>query len=233
MENLEGLFFHECWDSKRLHLLEEALTKHRFVDIPFGIDGSFLLHRVVFSGSFCETTRVRFINLLLDAKADVNAQNTHKETPLHVALDWTRNDCAKTLLCRGANVNIADNDGMSAIFCAIFKRNAAMIRPLIDHGASLLVGFANCTPLDYALLHEESQTSAEIIYDACPTQQPSTLCRRSLARFDYVQQKRRRFRSSALAFLGVLRRRVRGVSLDMVRLLGEHMRATRFEEEWQ
>lgn len=54
------------------------------------------------------------LKLLLNYKADVNAQNGKGNTPLHMALSYDYYDCVKLLLAHGANENVLNNAGFPA-----------------------------------------------------------------------------------------------------------------------
>jgi ankyrin repeat protein len=235
MEEEEGLFFHRLLDSGGdVSAFKQALITQPFIDTPRGPGKWTVLHRIILHHR--NSSYIEFVNLLLDAKADVNAQTDNLATPLQFAMNRKFFDCAKILLHRGADPNIANLDE----YCAIYNSNLEMVRLLIDCGASLSKK-GDVTPLEYALYTNQSKDCAEIIYDACPIE-PTNCDRRHMERFQPIKEKRQRFRRSARVVLGVLRRRfyVTGatgpggcVPLDLVRLVGQHMRATRFEKEWE
>jgi ankyrin repeat protein len=83
------------------------------------------------------------VRLLLEYGADINAQNTDGETPLHRALRGSRKEQAETLeflLEHGADPNIADHGGSTPLFLAGWdnmeaERAEKMVRLLLTHGA--------------------------------------------------------------------------------------------------
>lgn len=234
----EGLFFHDLLDrGGDVSAFKQALITRPFIDTPREQNQFTVLHRIILyrDSSCCN----ELVNLLLDAKADVNAQTDNSATALDIAMNRKFFDCAKTLLFRGADPNITSGNDYSAIYSAIYNRNLEMVRLLIHCGASL-VRDNDTTPLEYALIFG-SKDCAEIIYDAYPIG-PATFNRRQIELFQPIKEKRQRFLRSARTFLGVLRRRFHVVGatgpggcmpLDLVRLVGQHTRANRFEKEWE
>jgi ankyrin repeat protein len=241
----DGLFFHKCWDSGELRKLTKALKRQPFVDVQVGHGQQSLLHRILSSGKHHEFTQMRFVNLLLDAKASVNSQDLHLSTPLHVAVLCNLLNCAKTLLRRGANVNASTTLWFTPICYFSHGGSEEMVRLLLQYGADLRVKTCEqMTPFEYACFRPDTKIS-EIIYDACPvsyTNDDNIYSYEAVERIRFIQQKRRKFNASALVLVGVLRKRFRVLGstgrggclpLDMVRLVGQHMRWTRFEEEWE
>src|SRR5688500_14390320 len=103
--------------------------------------GSTLLHHAAGFGALDTLT------LLLDAGADVNAQNRRGSTPLHWAID----DEAKVrvLLTRGAGVNTRQVEGRTPLYQAATLGNGnAVLRLLLAKGADPNLAIANGrTPL--------------------------------------------------------------------------------------
>ena len=59
------------------------------------------------------------VAVLLEAKTDINARSADKSTPLVLAIANGQYDIAETLLKRGANPNLANDDGIAPIFAVI------------------------------------------------------------------------------------------------------------------
>jgi hypothetical protein len=80
---------------------------------------------------YCHT---QIINALLQAGADINAQQSCGETPLALAVTRNHLEAAKLLLEHKADPNVASEDGLPLNFALRFK-NAPMIDLLMSHGA--------------------------------------------------------------------------------------------------
>lgn len=69
--------------------------------------------------------------MLADLKADMNAQDPDGTTALQLAILNVNYDLAATLLYKGADPNVGDNSGMTALYAAVDMRSPAgmMTRP--------------------------------------------------------------------------------------------------------
>ncbi len=91
----------------------------------------------------------KIINQLIEAGADVNAQNNRGETPLHASIEYYQDIAIiKQLLKAGANVNIQDNREETPLFFAITyyhkyykkeKQKGELVASLIKAGADVNV----------------------------------------------------------------------------------------------
>jgi len=70
------------------------------------------------------------LDLLLMFQADVNVTDKDKETPLMKAIQATNYDAVELLLARGADLNIKNNQGKTALDIA--KHNMNKCQPIID-----------------------------------------------------------------------------------------------------
>ncbi len=77
--------------------------------------------------------------------------NSNVGTPLMAAVYRNNNDIAKMLLDLGADSNIADGKGTTALHYAIKFKNVNLIKVLVNNGADInLKDNKGLSPLDYA-----------------------------------------------------------------------------------
>ncbi len=81
-------------------------------------------------------------NLLKTATlADINRRSEYGSTALMFASSWGHDKCAQRLIDAGADVNIIDNDGCTALICACMldcvNSNQACVSVLLNSGASV------------------------------------------------------------------------------------------------
>ena len=75
--------------------------------------------------------------ILIEAGANVNAQNNTGHTALLTATHRGNPELMKILIEAGANVNTQANDGNTALMIAAFKSNGTIAKVLIDAGADV------------------------------------------------------------------------------------------------
>jgi len=91
------------------------------------------------------------IRLLLDKKSDVNAANKNDITPLISAAQTGNQEAAAMLMRAGAAPDRADNLGWTALMWAVFRKDAAIAKLLLDNGADASkVGRDKSTALEIA-----------------------------------------------------------------------------------
>ena len=95
-------------------------------------DGSTPLHCAVWKG------HLKVVALLLEAGADVNAQNENDHwgtTPLHAAAHANEASIAQLLIDHGADVNAPDCEQRTPLFHTTFHKARAVVRVLEEHNA--------------------------------------------------------------------------------------------------
>jgi uncharacterized protein len=103
----------------------------------------------------------RLVELLLDYRADPNCKqpfDEHPETPLTIACGDLKWETARTLIDRGADVNVAGYLGFTPLLLAAFHNNAEMVDFLLHHGAQPDVreGGNHWSPVMYAIAYRNT-----------------------------------------------------------------------------
>lgn len=96
---------------------------------------------------------------LLDAGADVNAENPIGETALMIAVQCGNTEAVKLLLDAGADPNIQDELGLTALIKAAQGRTTEAVKLLLDRGADPNIkNIENDTALQRAILVDNMET---------------------------------------------------------------------------
>ena len=106
-------------------------------DVNGKYDGKSLLH---FAIDNCENNYSEIIEFLINSGANINSCESYlKETPLHrlCARAKPRIEIIKSLLDRGANVNIENVSGKTPIFYCNFNFSLELLDLLVKHGADI------------------------------------------------------------------------------------------------
>jgi hypothetical protein len=77
------------------------------------------------------------VELLLAAKAEVNAKDNEGCTPLHVVAYTGQTDVADLLLTNGADVNTSDRGGWTPLHTAVARDKIGMVKWLLAHKADV------------------------------------------------------------------------------------------------
>lgn len=105
------------------------------------------LFRSIENGDAAEFSR------LVDAGADVSANNRNGETPLYVAAEKGQVEMARALIARGADAKVRTPNGETVLHAASMIESAALMTELVQAGAD--VNAANNdgeTPIQWAAL---------------------------------------------------------------------------------
>lgn len=77
-----------------------------------------------------------FVRWLTEQGLDINCRNSRGETPLHVQVRYP-NCCAETFIELGADIFLEDFYGETPLHKAAARRNAKMVKYLLEHGAKI------------------------------------------------------------------------------------------------
>ena len=80
---------------------------------------------------------LKILDKLLQAGAEVNAQNDGGYTPLHIASKHGHLDVVKRLLSAGAQVNAQNDEGKTPLHIASYHGNSDIVKRLISAGAQV------------------------------------------------------------------------------------------------
>ncbi len=104
---------------------------------------------------------VEIARLLLDAGAELEAEDADGSTPLHNACVMRRGEMAAFLIERGASVNRRDHNGAYALSFAASGGDTAVVRMVLDAGANLYFRDAN----GMSLLHFAASRNLSALAD--------------------------------------------------------------------
>jgi len=97
---------------------------------------------------------LEILDLLIEKGADINSEDSLGHTPLFKTLRPDRPTTRKYLLDRGANIDKALNDGVSAVVKATSIRNFSAIAQLVDNNASINAKMISRVACDYCHVAE-------------------------------------------------------------------------------
>lgn len=104
----------------------------------------------------CECKNIEIVKLYIKAKADLNVQNSMKETPLMLSIGFSADqEIAKLLIKTGADLNLKNYQGNTALHLAVSRSEPVsenLSKKLIVYGAKIDAVNANKeTPLHLAV----------------------------------------------------------------------------------
>lgn len=129
------------------------ITKQEALKMLNKTDAGFDQHQLIY---YSEVGNYKKTELMLIAGLDpnefwYNPEQKRNIFPLHNSAGWGTTKMVKLLLSYGAEINLEDNNGLTAIFYAIQHGTKAIVKVLIEHGANVNHKSHNKTnPLYYA-----------------------------------------------------------------------------------
>ncbi|KAK3606994.1 hypothetical protein CHS0354_011863 [Potamilus streckersoni] len=82
-------------------------------------------------------SKLELIDYLLELKADINARNIWKRTPLLESIISFQDNVTQMLIKEGADTDIGDNDGLLPIHVCVSYRKPELLKILLEAGASV------------------------------------------------------------------------------------------------
>ena len=116
-----------------LDALKEILLSHKNVNERDKGTQHTALDRAILNGNR------EMVQVLLGAKADVNARDSGGETPLMMIGEDTTSEIVWDLINNGAKVNLRDDDGDTALIAVAEVENVEALKVLLDAGAKVNV----------------------------------------------------------------------------------------------
>eukprot|EP00756_Hemistasia_phaeocysticola_P037535 Hpha_TRINITY_DN16702_c5_g2::TRINITY_DN16702_c5_g2_i4::g.76553::m.76553 len=111
--------------------LVEFLLAERVADVNDTEAGQTLLHRAVRSG--CSRT----VYGILERGADVDRRGGYYHTPLTLAANLCHYEVLRTLVKRGAQLNLGDREGKTALWHSAYQNDLRTVRFLIRKGVDV------------------------------------------------------------------------------------------------
>lgn len=137
----------------------ETLLAHGLDPCYRDADGVFLLHRTVALNLPAGVTS------LAKHGADLNQRNSHQQTPLQIALGLDTRNCSRVLIQYGADTNIPDFEGNTALHIAVMSgASESFVRTLLSHGSQTNTrNISGLMPIHLALSSDRRRSSQEAV----------------------------------------------------------------------
>ncbi|XP_059176234.1 serine/threonine-protein phosphatase 6 regulatory ankyrin repeat subunit B-like [Physella acuta] len=123
------------------------------------------------------------INLLVEAKADINCVDKRGQTPLAICVENSDMKTAKCLLRHGAEVNKGNNHGATPLIWAVTKQHEKFVDILILHKAD--VNYKQTTALIYAVLNVNKNIVSKLVQAGADVNMKTARCYRERYRIQY------------------------------------------------
>jgi ankyrin repeat protein len=95
-----------------------------------------------------EYGNIEIVTMLIGAGANINAQDSYKETVIITASKWGHITIVKLLIEEGADVNDQDKNGHTALYWATIRGDAEIVKMLIGAEADLNIQYSGVIYLD-------------------------------------------------------------------------------------
>jgi ankyrin repeat protein len=133
------------------HLIKNGADVNGRVSARHDWSGSTPLHFAAWEG------HVAVVELLIDARAQVNVHAAWGHTPLEYAASAGHKDVVELLLARGADIEAGDDWNRTALLAALHKNHPEIVKLLLNRGANVE---ARLKPRGVTALHLAVQQNA-------------------------------------------------------------------------
>ena len=150
--------------NENIHQISSILDCLQKTDININYQNNSSKNTALHGAAAHEKCTPTIINQLLCMNAHIDAQNTKKMTPLHLAIQYNNITIAQFLIESGANVTIKDKKGRTALHYAaqLENDNIELVKLLLFAGANYnAIDKKGKSPYDYAIILTEQETISE------------------------------------------------------------------------
>lgn len=102
-----------------------------------GADINFPTNKNLYPLIFVIEHRPQYFDLLMNKKPNINCRDHSSKTALMLACQWSKFVLAKKLIQAGADINLANDKGQTALMLAVLSKNLPSIQFLLNHNADV------------------------------------------------------------------------------------------------
>jgi ankyrin repeat protein len=128
-------------------------------------DGWTPLHYAMYDGDHKSREFLHCVRLLLDRGADVEAQNNHGSTPLHLAASRMSQETVQLLIEFSANINLRNNKGQTALHNALQRGHLGIMQLILNHGADVDALDNDGSTLLHLAISEASMEAVQLLLE--------------------------------------------------------------------